>query len=192
LIQYRGTVAVIERRSDGGLELTVRCEGAQLERPRAKDSIAIDGVCLTATAVEGDAIRFDVIPETVRCSALADRRVGDRVNVEYALRLGERVGGHFVYGHADAAARVLERVRDGQGERMRIEAPPDLRAMIARKGFIALDGVSLTVAATDGNWFEVALIPETLAGTTLGTRLVGERVTLEVDALARYARHADA
>lgn len=151
------------------------------------DSIAINGVCLTATELAADAILFDVIPETLKCSALGDCAAGDIVNVEYALRIGDRLGGHFVYGHVDAAAPVLERSPEGQGERVRIETPPSLAPLIAAKGFLAVDGVSLTVARTRDGWFEIALIPETLARTTLAARPAGSRVNLEADPLARYA-----
>jgi riboflavin synthase len=188
IIAYRGIVTELDRLQKDGITLRVRCEGVDRERPEPKDSIAIDGVCLTATDVAGDVVRFDVIPETLACSALTDREAGDRVNVEYALRLGERLGGHLVYGHVDAAARVLERTSEGQGERLRIEMPAALQPMIVRKGFVAVDGVSLTVAATGGDWFEVALVPETLARTSLGSRPEGSRVNLEIDPLARYAR----
>lgn len=186
LIAYRGTVLDVVPASDG-VTLKVRCEGVEAEQPQGKDSIAIDGVCLTATAVDGETIAFDVVPETLARSTLRDRAPGDRVNVEYALRVGDRIGGHFVYGHVDATARVMERHAEGQGERVRIETPPSLAPMIAHKGFVAVDGVSLTVAAVDRDSFEVALIPETLARTTLGSRAVGERVNLEADPLARYA-----
>ncbi len=97
------------------------------------------------------------------------------------------MGGHFVYGHVDTTANVISRVREGQGERIRIESPAALTPMIAEKAFIAIDGVSLTVAAVGDGWFEIALIPETLARTTLGARPVGSRVNLEIDPLARYA-----
>jgi riboflavin synthase len=187
IIAYRGTVTGLDALPEGGITLRVRCEGVERELPEPKDSIAIDGVCLTATEIAGEIVRFDVIPETLACSTLGDRAVGDRVNVEYALRLGERLGGHLVYGHVDAAARVLERTSEGQGERLRIEMPLRLRPMIAPKAFVAVDGVSLTVASTNGDWFEVALVPETLARTTLSARPQGSRVNLEVDPLARYA-----
>jgi riboflavin synthase len=117
-------------------------------------------------------------------------REGDAVNVEYALRVGDRMGGHMVYGHGDAAALVLARTPEGQGERMRVELPPALAPLVARKAFIAVDGVSVTVADVGEGWFEVALIPETLARTTLGSRRPDDRVNLEVDPLARYARGA--
>lgn len=187
LIEFRGAVVALEAQPEGGATLAVRCEGVQEAQPRPKDSIAIDGICLTAASVRGEIVTFDVIPETLARSALAERAVGERVNVEYALRLGDRLGGHFVYGHVDAAPRVIVRTPEGQGVRLRVELPPWLRLMIAEKGFVALDGVSLTVAAVSKDWFEVALIPETLTRTTLGARLPGNHINLEVDPLARYA-----
>ncbi|HYL26928.1 MAG TPA: riboflavin synthase [Candidatus Nitrosotalea sp.] len=187
IIAYRGTVVAREALPGGGMRLGIRCEGMDREAPQPMDSIAINGVCLTATELAADAILFDVIPETLKCSALGDCAAGDIVNVEYALRIGDRLGGHFVYGHVDAAAPVLERSPEGQGERVRIETPPSLAPLIAAKGFLAVDGVSLTVARTRDGWFEIALIPETLARTTLAARPAGSRVNLEADPLARYA-----
>jgi riboflavin synthase len=188
IIRYRGLV-ILSLSEDGGARLTVRCEGAESEIPQRGDSLAIDGVCLTATAVDGDVVGFDVVPETLACSTLGDRAAGDLVNVEYALRVGDRLGGHFVYGHVDAAARVLSRTPEGQGERIRVESPPALAPMIAPKAFITVDGVSLTVAATGDGWFELALIPETIERTTLRARSPGSRVNLEVDPIARYVAH---
>ncbi len=190
IVAYRGKLLAFEAHPEGGARLAVRCEGAQRERPQAKDSIAIDGVCLTASAIAGEKVSFDIIPETLARSALAERTPGELVNVEYAIRLGERLGGHFVYGHVDAAARVLMRTREGEGERLRVQTPRWLAPMIVTKGFVALDGVSLTIAVANREWFEVALIPETLARTTLGARLPGNHVNLEVDPLARYAHAA--
>jgi riboflavin synthase len=190
LIGYRGTVVALEERAEGGATLRVRCEGVGQEAPAIKDSVAIDGVCLTVVATDADALTFEIVPETLARSTLGERAAGDTVNVEYALRVGDRLGGHFVYGHVDGVASVLERVREGQGERIRIESPPELAPMIADKAFIAVDGVSLTVAGVTPRWFEIALIPETLARTTLGARPAGSRVNLEVDPLARYSYHA--
>jgi riboflavin synthase len=186
LIGYRGKVVAFDPGAHGGAVLRVVCEDAVRERPEVKDSIAIDGVCLTAAAIDQAIIAFDLIPETLARSTLGERAAGDVVNVEFALRLGDRIGGHFVYGHVDTVARVLSRVPEGQGERLRIESPVGLAPMIAEKAFVAIDGVSLTVAAAGEGWFEVALIPETLARTTLGARPAGSRVNLEVDPLARY------
>jgi riboflavin synthase len=168
----------------------LRADGVGAEAPAVKDSIAIDGVCLTATRIDGDRIAFDVVPETLARSTLGTLKHGDAVNLEYSLRVGDRMGGHFVYGHVDATAAVLARTTEGQGERVRIERPATLAAMIVEKAFIAIDGVSLTVAAAGDGWFEIALIPETLARTTLGARPVGSRVNIEVDPLARYVHAA--
>jgi riboflavin synthase len=187
MIEHRGVVLARDAHALGGATLAVRCEGVLEERPHAKDSIAIDGVCLTAVAIGGEVVTFDVVPETLERSTLGERIPGETVNVEYALRVGDRLGGHFVYGHVDAAPRVLLRRPEGQGERLRVESPLAAGPMLAVKGFVALDGVSLTIAAAGEGWFEVALIPETLARTTLGARLPGSRVNLEFDPLARYA-----
>lgn len=190
LIGYRGTLVSADPEDDGGVRLRIRCEGVKREEPEVKDSIAIDGVCLTATKIAGKVVAFDVIPETLARTTLGAREPGDAVNVEYSLRVGDRMGGHFVYGHVDATAQVLARSAEGQGERIRIERPAQLAPMIAEKAFIAIDGVSLTVAAVGDGWFEIALIPETLERTTLGNRPVGSRVNLEVDPLARYVVEA--
>lgn len=184
IVRYSGSVVSAQPQS-GGIRLSVRCEGVDVERPATGDSIAIDGVCLTATDIDGDVVAFDVIPETLRCSTLGDRAPGDVVNVEYSLRAGDRIGGHFVYGHVDASAPVIARELEGQGERVRIATPVSLQHAIVHKGFVAVDGISLTVAKTGDGWFEVALIPETLSRTTLAQR---SRVNLEADPLVRYAR----
>lgn len=187
LIGYRGFVESVDALPNGGATLRMRCEGVASEKPEIKDSIAVNGVCLTATAIDGDVVAFDVIPETLDRSALGGLRAGDAVNLEYSLRFGDRMGGHFVYGHVDATVAVLARTSEGQGERVRLERPAALAPMIAEKAFVAVDGVSLTVAAVGDGWFELALIPETLARTTLGERPSGARVNLEVDPMARYA-----
>lgn len=190
LIGYRGTVVALDRRDEGGVTLHFRCDGVARENPESKDSIAINGVCLTVSALDGDTISFDVIPETLQRSCLGALLPGERVNLEYSLRIGDRMGGHFVYGHIDATAQVLQRAPEGQGERIRIERSTALAPMIAEKAFIAIDGVSVTVAAVGDDWFEIATIPETLARTTLGSRPKHSRVNVEVDPLARYAYSA--
>lgn len=186
LIAYRGEIVRVDRAQGGGVTLCVRCEGTKREKPGIKDSIAIDGVCLTVTGRKGKTLSFDVIPETLAKSTIGERRPGDAVNVEYALRAGDRMGGHYVYGHTDRSALVLARTPEGQGERVRIERPAELAPMLVEKAFVAIDGVSLTIAATGDGWFEIALIPETLARTTLGERPSGSSVNVEVDPVARY------
>ena len=190
LIAYRGTVQAASPANEGGLRLRIRCEGASDEEIETKDSIAINGVCLTAAYVDHNVVEFDVVPETVQRSNLSQLKNGDTVNVEYALRLGDRIGGHFVYGHVDATGEVLSRTREGQGERVRIALPPGLSRYVCEKAFVSIDGVSVTVAAAGPGWFEVAVIPETLKRTTLGSRSEGDRVNIEVDPLARYAVNA--
>jgi|SRR5579884_325302 len=190
LIGYHGTVQRITPLEGGGMRLRIRCEGASEEEVDVKDSIAINGVCLTATDIDHNVIDFDVIPETLDRSNLGSLHEGDVVNVEYSLRLGDRIGGHFVYGHIDATGEVISRTPEGQGERMRIALAPKLARYVCDKAFISVDGVSVTVAGVGSGWFEVALIPETLQRTTLGRREPGDGVNLEVDPLARYAVHA--
>ena len=187
LISYSGAVQRVEPLAEGGVRLRVRCDNASDEEVEPKDSIAINGVCLTATDVDHNVIDFDVVPETLARSNLGSLREGDTVNVEYSLCLGDRLGGHFVYGHVDAAAEILSRVREGQGERMRVLLPAQLRPYVCEKAFVSVDGVSVTVAAANAEWFEIALIPETMRRTTLGRRNPGDTVNLEVDPLARYA-----
>ncbi len=187
LIERDGKVLQVNALPEGGVRLRVRCVGAAQEGACPKDSIAVNGVCLTATDVDGDDVMFDVVPETLARSTLGALGVGDVVNVEYSLRLGDRMGGHFVYGHVDAALRVISVVPEGAGARMRVEASIALAPMLPEKAFVAVDGASLTIAATGDGWFEIALIPETLARTTLGKRTAGSSVNVEVDPLARYA-----
>lgn len=187
IISFSGVVEDVQPAAEGGIRLRVRCENASDEDVEPKDSIAINGVCLTVTAIDHNVVDFDVVPETLARSALGSARKGERVNVEYALRAGDRMGGHFVYGHVDAAAKVLARTPEGQGARLRVELPETLRPLVREKGFVSADGVSLTVAAVGDDWFEIALVPETITRTTLGRRAPGDLVNLEADPIARYA-----
>jgi riboflavin synthase len=150
------------------------------------ESIAVDGVCLTATAFRGDRFYADVVAETLSRTTLGKLRPGGKVNLERALSLGGRLGGHLVQGHVDEAARVLQLVRKGDDCRLRVELPPAIAGYVAFKGSITLSGVSLTVAGLGDGWFEVALVPQTLRETTLGDLRAGNRLNVEVDLLARY------
>ena len=150
------------------------------------DSVAINGVCLTAVDVRDGAIAFDAVPETVRRSTLGDLGAGAPVNVEPALRAGEPLGGHFVQGHVDGVARVRSVEPEGGGTRVWLDAPPELLRYCVEKGSVAVEGVSLTIAELDAGGFAVALVPHTLAETTLGELRPGARVNLEVDLLAKY------
>jgi riboflavin synthase alpha subunit len=150
------------------------------------DSIALDGCCLTATQVSDGRIAFHAVPETIRRSTLAHLEPGDELNVEPALRAGEPLGGHYVQGHVDAVGRITNAEPEGDGLRLSIEAPPELLRYCVEKGSIAVHGVSLTIAGLDGGTFDVALVPHTLAATTLGRVRPGDDVNLEADVLAKY------
>ncbi len=168
--------------------LTVK---AALPKPRLGASVAVNGCCLTVTAAKGGALRFDVGPETWARTNLGALKAGDAVNVEPSLRLGDEVGGHFVTGHVDATARLLVLEPWTKGFlRLRAELPKALRGLVAEKGSVAVDGISLTVTAVSPKWLEIMLVPHTLERTTLGRRRPGARVNLEADPLARYARAA--
>ncbi len=186
LIGYVGRVAALER-DRGGVRLRVEAPGAIGEGVAPKDSVAINGVCLTVVEHDATSMSFDVVPETVERSVLGTLSAGSPVNVEVSLRLGDRLGGHLVYGHVDATAAIVAKVAEGQGHRVTIETPPALVRFIVEKGYVAVDGVSLTVAAASDGRFEIALIPETSARTTLGGKGPGDAVNLEIDPIARYA-----
>ena len=187
LIAHLGRVAAIDGGAARGMRLVVEAPGAIVDGVASGDSIAIDGVCLTVTAHDARTLTFDIVPESVVRAGFGALRAGAGVNVELSLRLGDRLGGHLVYGHVDATAAILAKAPEGQGHRLTIERPPGIAAMIAEKGYIAVDGVSLTVASVAADRFTVALIPETERRTTLGGKDAGARVNLEADPVARYA-----
>ena len=149
-------------------------------------SIAVNGVCLTVTAVAGEVLSFDVMAETLSRSVVGALHAGDRVNLERSVRADGRLGGHIVQGHVDGTGSVLARTPGDGWETVRFAVAAGLGRYVAEKGSIAVDGVSLTVAAVGAGWFEVGLIPETLRRTTLGVRAPGAPVNLEVDVLAKY------
>ena len=153
---------------------------------RHGDSIAVNGVCLTVIDNIDGVFTADVMGETLRRSSLGVLRPGSAVNLERAATVGSRLGGHLVQGHVDGVGEVVGCEPEGEGRRVVVEVPAALARFVAEKGSIALDGVSLTVAAARGNRCEVALIPHTLAVTTAGAWAVGRRVNIEVDLLARY------
>ncbi len=186
LIGFRGTVVANEERH-GGRHLVISAPEAIQDGIEPKDSIAVNGVCLTATSVGKQRIAFDVVPETVGRTTLSALHEGDKVNIELSLKMGDRLGGHFVYGHVDATGQILERRPEGEGERVAVATPPALARYIIEKGYVAIDGVSLTIASVEQNRFEIALIPETAARTTLGNLPAGKLVNIEVDPIARYA-----
>jgi riboflavin synthase len=153
---------------------------------REGDSVAVNGVCLTATRVDERDFSADVMRESLRRSSLRDTEPGSRVNLELPLRAADRLGGHFVQGHVDGVATVRDVREDGFARVVTFDAPPELLRYTVEKGSIAVDGVSLTISAVDDASFSVSLIPETLERTTLGTASYGHRVNIEVDVLAKY------
>ena len=150
------------------------------------DSVSVDGVCLTATELSVDRFAVGVSPETLRRSNLGDRRVGDALNLERAVLVGARIGGHYVQGHVDQIGLIRERTNDGPALDLVISVDPILLPYIVEKGFIAIDGISLTVTARGSDWFSIMLIPFTQQVVTLASKPVGASVNLEVDVIAKY------
>ena len=150
------------------------------------DSVALDGCCLTVVAAGDGALEFDAVAETLRRTTLGGLQPGDRVNVEPAMRMGDRLGGHLVQGHVDGVGEVTAVAPDGDGVRVTFSAPEAVARYTIEKGSVTVAGVSLTVAAYDERGFTVALIPHTLARTTLGTRRPGDGVNLEADVLLKH------
>jgi riboflavin synthase len=185
IIEATGTIAGRQERG-GDLRLTVAAPDLDLSDVAPGDSIAVSGCCLTVVAREGDALAFDVSNESLLLTTLGSLREGDAVNLEKAMRLSDRLGGHLVSGHIDGLGTLVAVEPDARSQRWRIEVPPALSRYIAAKGSICVDGVSLTVNAVDGGRLDVNLIPHTVAVTTFRDRRVGDRVNLEVDMLARH------
>ena len=150
------------------------------------DSISISGVCLTMLEPDATGFSADLSVETLEKTSLGNRRPGDSVNLELAMRASDRLGGHMVSGHVDGLARLISRIEDGRSERFLFESDHNLARFIASKGSVCLDGVSLTVNDVDDNRFSICIIPHTLEVTTLGGLAAGEDVNLEVDLIARY------
>lgn len=185
IIQSIGEVAALEPRG-GDMRLRVRSGKLDLGDVALGDSIAVNGVCLTAVALPGDGFWADVSGETLACTAFSELRVGDRVNLEKALTPSSRLGGHLVSGHVDGVGSVVSRREDGRSVRFRIAAPPELARYIAAKGSICVEGISLTVNEVRGAEFELNIVPHTLQETTMAGFEKGRRVNLEVDLIARY------
>ncbi|HEY2317172.1 MAG TPA: riboflavin synthase [Solirubrobacteraceae bacterium] len=183
LIADLGRIEDIERSGEGVRLIIGTGLAAELGEG---DSIAVNGVCLTATNVQPSAFSTDVMNETLRLSSLAEARSGTPVNLELAMRLSDRLGGHMVQGHVDGVGTVRSVAPDGFSRRLEIEAPDEILRYIVHKGSVTVDGVSLTVAGLADASFTVSLIPETLERTNLGHAGVGTTVNLEVDVLAKY------
>lgn len=173
------------RRRDDGVFLAIEARKV-LDGTRIGDSISINGVDLTVTEMSADTFSADASLETLKRSTLGGFRVGDRVNLERALAVGERLGGHMVQGHVDGTGELVSITQEGNAYRMRFRFALELGRYIAMKGSITVDGISLTVAGLGDDWFEVAIIPHTWRETSLSDLRSGDRVNLEVDVLAKY------
>ena len=185
IIQALGTVESIEKR-EGDVRLRVAL-GAMSGRGFAKgESIAVNGVCLTAIEPADSQLVADVSRETLQHTTLGELEKGSSVNLEPALSASDRLGGHIVSGHVDGVGTLIEKKQDARSWRFVFEAPRDLAKYIARKGSITVDGISLTVNGVEGERFDVNIVPHTLEMTNLGNRKTGDRVNLEVDVVARY------
>lgn len=185
IIRTVGTVIAVQRWGD---DIRLRLDGGKLDLAdvRMGDSIAVSGICLTVIQPAENALEFDVSHETVTRTTLGELQLGSQVNLEMALTLRDRLGGHLVSGHCDGVGALLERKPEGESVRFSIRAPESLAKYIAEKGSICVDGVSLTVNEVQGSIFGVNIIPHTLQETTLKEYYPGRTVNLEVDLLARY------
>jgi riboflavin synthase len=189
IVAELGEVTRVEHQS-GAARLTIR---GSTEGVVPGESIAVNGVCLTVTGILDGTFTADVMGETLSRSGLGALGPGSPVNLERSVRLTDRLGGHLVQGHVDATAAIISRTPAGNWDQVRIGLPGPISRYVVEKGSITVDGVSLTVSAlsppgtgADGQWFEVCLIPETLKRTTLGTRVPGDTVNLEVDVIAKH------
>ncbi len=178
-----GEIRVVERSAEGA---RLRVASGLAGELGEGDSISVNGVCLTATEVDGDSFSADVMNETLRLSSLGEVGEGTPVNLELAMRLDDRLGGHMVQGHVDGVGRISGVVEDGFSRRVKVDAGRDVLRYLVYKGSITVDGVSLTIADLDDRSFTVSLIPETLERTNLGRAEPGMTVNLEVDVLAKY------
>jgi riboflavin synthase len=183
------TVGIIEAVEPGaGLTRLVVAAESIADGVKPGDSIAVNGGCLTVTSVRDGRFAFEAVPETLARTSLGDLKVGARVNLERAMRAGDRLDGHIVQGHVDGIGTVRQLIQDGDDVRLQIDCDPELADCVVEKGSIAIDGVSLTVAALLPSGFEVALIPHTLEVTTLRDRQPRDRVNLEADVLGKYVK----
>jgi len=187
IVEEIGTVEAIEQPAGPDGDVVLRVRGPLVTSDAALgDSIAVSGVCLTVTALEGEVLSADVMPESLRRTSLGVLVPGAAVNLERALLPTTRLGGHIVQGHVDGVATLRHREPGPRWDTLLFDLPAELARYVALKGSITVDGVSLTVSALDDEGFGVSLIPTTLAGTTLGERAVGDPVNIEVDVLAKH------
>ena len=185
IIQNRGTIVRVEKPARG-VRLWIEFERREKRALERGESIAVNGVCLTAAEVRSKRFAADIIPETLEASTLRSLKAGHKVNLERSLRHGDPLGGHFVTGHVDGRGKVIKITRRGANRLMRVRAPEEAAPYLAKKGSISVDGISLTIQTVSGSAFEISLVPHTLRSTTLSGKKEGDAVNLEVDLVARY------
>ncbi len=185
IIENLGTIAALRSTGGEGRRISVDA-GLDLSGSRIGDSIAVNGACLTVVELAGSRFAADVSPETMRRTTFGQARIGDRVNIERAMRLSDRLDGHLVSGHIDGVGVVAERQTQANAWVITIEAPEALTGYMIPKGSVAVDGISLTINHCERSGFTVAVIPHTAAVTTIGLRRVGNRVNLETDMIGKY------
>lgn len=185
IIQSVGYLQSVEK-NQTDCRLRIQVGSLDMSRVKLGDSIAVNGVCLTAVEFDESGFTADVSNETLSKTTLGDLSVQDKVNLEKALTLSTPLGGHLVSGHVDGVGTIIKRFSDGKSERFEIEAPAELAKYIAQKGSICVDGISLTVNAINGAIFDLNIVPHTLEKTTMSSYQAGQQVNLEVDLLARY------
>jgi len=185
IIAAIGKIEVVQAKG-GDLQLQVSTQQLDLADVKLGDSVAINGVCLTVVDISGATLSFDVSHESLDRTSLGTVQIGSEVNLEKALAVGDRLGGHFVSGHVDGLGTVISRQESARSVQFRFEVPLGLERYIAEKGSICIDGTSLTVNNVADNWFEVNIIPHTMQETIMSHYQVGSKVNLEVDLIARY------
>ncbi len=184
IVEEMGSVKAL-RRAAGAARLTISASMV-LDGTRLGDSISVNGVCLTVVEMDKNYFSADVAVETLRVTNLGDLKIGSAVNLERALQLSARVGGHLVSGHVDAVGSIRDKREEGNGWRIFIDAPESVLRYVIKKGSVAIDGISLTVADVDNAGFSIAMIPHTAKLTTLGFKSAGDRVNLEADIIGKY------
>ncbi|HTA77673.1 MAG TPA: riboflavin synthase [bacterium] len=186
-------VGLVEKTDKQGQDLRLTLKAPLLSsRVKLGDSVAVNGCCLTVVDIQMPLLAFQAVPETLNRTVLGRLKEGSKVNLELPLALSDPLGGHFVQGHVDGVAEIMALDSEGQGIRMQVTIPQDLSRYTVEKGSIALNGISLTIAALMENQLEVALIPHTLANTDLGVKKVGDLLHVEVDLLAKYVEKLSA